>query len=121
MATATTSLTGASQDQFLQLLVAQLQNQDPLSPTDSTTFISQLATFSQLQETQKQSASFAQMLKLQQLTQGTSLIGKTVEYTPANGAATAGQVSAVAVQNGNVVLAVGNATVPLDQVTLVTA
>ena len=71
--------------------------------------------------TGQQSASFAQMLKLQQLTQGTSLIGKTVEYTPTGGAAAAGQVSAVAVQNGNVVLAVGSATVPLDQVTLVTA
>jgi flagellar basal-body rod modification protein FlgD len=121
MATATTSLTGASQDQFLQLLVAQLQNQDPLSPTDSTTFISQLATFSQLQETQKQSASFEQLLKLQQLTQGTSLIGKTVEYAPTGGATSTGTVSAVAVQNGSVLLAIGNSTVPLDQVTLVTA
>ena len=117
----TAALTGASQDQFLQLLVAQLQNQDPLAPTDSTTFVSQLATFSQLQETQKLTASFDQMLKLQQLTQGTSLIGKTVEYTPADGAAATGLVSAVGVQNGQVLLAVGNSNVPLNQVTQVTA
>lgn len=35
----------------MQLLVAQLQNQDPLNPTDSTQFVSQLAQFSQLEQT----------------------------------------------------------------------
>jgi flagellar basal-body rod modification protein FlgD len=35
---------------FLQLLVAQLQNQDPLNPTDSSQFVTQLAQFQQLQE-----------------------------------------------------------------------
>lgn len=35
---------------FLQLLVAQLQNQDPLNPTDSTQFVSQLAQFSELEQ-----------------------------------------------------------------------
>jgi len=46
------SSTAASQDQdmFLQLLVAQLQNQDPTAPMDSTTFVTQLAQFQQLQQ-----------------------------------------------------------------------
>jgi flagellar basal-body rod modification protein FlgD len=35
---------------FLQLLVAQLQNQDPMNPTDSTQFVSQLAQFSELEQ-----------------------------------------------------------------------
>jgi flagellar basal-body rod modification protein FlgD len=35
---------------FLQLLVSQLQNQDPLNPTDSTTFVTQLAQFSELEQ-----------------------------------------------------------------------
>ncbi len=35
---------------FLQLLVSQIQNQDPLNPTDSTQFVSQLAQFSQLEQ-----------------------------------------------------------------------
>jgi flagellar basal-body rod modification protein FlgD len=35
---------------FLQLLVAQLQNQDPLNPTDSTQFVTQLAQFQQLEQ-----------------------------------------------------------------------
>ena len=39
-------------DDFLQLLVTQLQNQDPLSPMDSTGFTAQLAQFSSLEELQ---------------------------------------------------------------------
>jgi flagellar basal-body rod modification protein FlgD len=35
---------------FLQLLVAQIQNQDPTSPMDSSTFLTQLASFSQLEQ-----------------------------------------------------------------------
>jgi flagellar basal-body rod modification protein FlgD len=40
----------ASQDVFLQLLVAQLKNQDPSQPTDGTAFVTQLAQFTTLQE-----------------------------------------------------------------------
>lgn len=46
-----TSTPSVSQDQFLQLLVAQLKNQDPMNPTDSSQFMTELAQFSQLQET----------------------------------------------------------------------
>ncbi|MEM9988284.1 MAG: flagellar hook capping FlgD N-terminal domain-containing protein, partial [Pseudomonadota bacterium] len=37
-------------NQFLQLLTAQVENQDPLEPLDSTQFVEQLATFSSLEE-----------------------------------------------------------------------
>ena len=40
-----------TEDTFLTLLVAQLKNQNPLSPTDSTQFVSELAQFSQLEQT----------------------------------------------------------------------
>jgi flagellar basal-body rod modification protein FlgD len=39
-----------SEQMFLQLLVAQIKNQDPLNPTDSTQFVSQLAQFSELEQ-----------------------------------------------------------------------
>jgi len=40
----------ANQNTFLQLLVAQIKNQDPTNPTDSVQFLSQLAQFSQLEQ-----------------------------------------------------------------------
>ena len=58
-------------DAFLQLLVAQMKYQDPLEPTDNTEYISQLATFSQLEETQNMQASLQEM-------EANSLVGKQV-------------------------------------------
>lgn len=40
----------ASESTFLQLLVAQLQNQDPTQPVDGTTFVTQLAEFSDVEQ-----------------------------------------------------------------------
>jgi flagellar basal-body rod modification protein FlgD len=45
-----TSTTPPTEQMFLQLLVAQIQNQDPLNPTDGTQFVSQLAQFSELEQ-----------------------------------------------------------------------
>ncbi len=58
---ATVSATSASTDQnmFLQLLVAQLKNQDPTQPMDSTTFVTQLAQFQQLEATTNMGASIS--------------------------------------------------------------
>jgi flagellar basal-body rod modification protein FlgD len=42
--------TDVNENQFLELLVAQMKNQDPTNPTDSTTFVTQLAQFSQLEQ-----------------------------------------------------------------------
>jgi flagellar basal-body rod modification protein FlgD len=54
MAAATSALTGnnnlANEHTFLKLLVAQLQNQDPLQPQDGTQFVTQLAQFSGLEQ-----------------------------------------------------------------------
>ncbi len=56
---------------FLQLLVAQMKYQDPLEPTDNTEYISQLATFSSLEQMQNMSATL-------ELQRGSSLVGKEV-------------------------------------------
>jgi flagellar basal-body rod modification protein FlgD len=48
--TVTSSSATVDQNMFLQLLVAQLQNQDPLDPTDSSQFVTQLAQFQQLSQ-----------------------------------------------------------------------
>ncbi len=118
----TGALTGIGQDQFLQLLIAQLQNQDPLEPVNNQEFIQQLATLNSVQGLQDLNASFGQMLKLQQLTQGSDMIGKTIEYTLTDAAESkTGTVESVQTQDGNFVLLVGTDQVSLDQVQSVIA
>ena len=49
-ASSTSSPDNVSENEFLQLLVAQIQYQDPTNPTDSTAFVTQLAQFSSLEQ-----------------------------------------------------------------------
>lgn len=68
-------------NEFLKLLVAQLENQDPLSPAENGEFVAQLAQFSSLEEAQNLSASFdnfADSFMSTQHLQATSLVGRPV-------------------------------------------
>ena len=67
----TKGTTNLGQDAFLQLLIAEMQHQDPLEPTTNTEWISQMATFSQLEELQSLS-------KTTENSQLFSLVGKNV-------------------------------------------
>jgi flagellar basal-body rod modification protein FlgD len=69
------SLAGISSitsQQFLQLLVTQLQNQDPLNPVDPSSFLTSLASLDTVGSVNTLNASFASELQLQQLTSGAS-------------------------------------------------
>ncbi|MDT8428267.1 MAG: flagellar hook assembly protein FlgD [Pseudomonadales bacterium] len=68
-------------DEFLKLLIAQLENQDPTQPQENGEFIAQLAQFSSLEESQKLSRSFesfAGSFQSTQHLQATSLVGRPV-------------------------------------------
>lgn len=68
-------------DEFLNLLVAQLNNQDPLSPQDNGAFIAQLAQFSQVEGIGKLNTSMDSMVsgyQSSQALQASSLVGRKV-------------------------------------------
>lgn len=109
------------QDQFMQLLVAQMKSQNPLDPTSNQEFLGQLAQFSTLSGIETLNSNFSQLLKLQDLTQGSNLIGKQVAYMNSNNQAANGVVQSVGVINGNLQVQVGNDTVTLDKILAVGA
>ncbi|MBI5757132.1 MAG: flagellar hook capping protein, partial [Planctomycetales bacterium] len=97
--------------------VAQLKSQDPLEPVNNQEFMSQLAQFSTLEGIEKLNTNFADMLSLQQITQGAGLIGKNVSYsTPDSATVTQGRVDGFAVASGRLQLQVGGTSVPISQV-----
>jgi flagellar basal-body rod modification protein FlgD len=113
----TNGLSGLTQSDFLQLLVAQLQNQDPLQPTDNSQLVQQMSQFTTLSATLQLTSNFSSLLTLQGLTQGSSLIGKTITYSTGNPPAShQGRVDSVAFQNGNVQLVVNGTNVNLNQI-----
>jgi flagellar basal-body rod modification protein FlgD len=66
---------------FLTLMLAQLQNQDPTSPIDSNTFLTQLAQLSEVQGITQLNTSFSSSLSANQTMQASSLLGKDVLAT----------------------------------------
>lgn len=65
-------------DSFLKLLIAQMKNQDPTNPMDATEQISQLATFSQVEQTIQTNNNLETLITGNALTNASSYIGKTI-------------------------------------------
>lgn len=72
-------------DEFLKILMAQLQNQDPTNPMDDREFISQMAEFSSLEQMMKMTESIDTLVQSQLVSpviQYSHMIGKEVSYQP---------------------------------------
>lgn len=82
------------QEDFIKLFLSQLQFQDPLEPVDNREFLSQLAQFSNLEQTRQTSQNTEGLLVMNSSAQALGLLNKTVEIQ-GQGAATIGAVTAV--------------------------
>lgn len=70
-------------DDFLKILIAQLQNQDPTNPMEDKDFIAQMAQFSSLEQTMNLTKAFERFAESQnqsQLIQYNSFVGKNVKW-----------------------------------------
>ena len=113
---------------FMELLVQQLKNQDPLSPMDNDKFIAQLTQLSSLEGIQNLNENMVGLAMLQQgnalmsqLTQSSALIGKEVTYTDfETGEERTGMVQSVKIEDGMAVLNIDGEDVPLASVLEIT-
>ena len=71
---------GYDSDMFLQLLIEQLKNQNPMDPIDNSDMVAQVAQLATIEGMDKLNASFADVLKLQEFSSGTDMIGREVEF-----------------------------------------
>ena len=86
---------GMGKDDFMKLLIAQLQNQDPMKPMDDKEFITQLAQFSSLEAIDKMTTAMEEMAGSQLLAQAATLIGKQVTAKLPDGSTVTGAVTQV--------------------------
>jgi flagellar basal-body rod modification protein FlgD len=77
---------------FLKLLIAEMKNQDPTKPMDSTEYVAQLATFSQVAQTVQTNSKLDQLLQTSALAQAGNIIGHGITSADGN---TTGTVSSV--------------------------
>lgn len=80
---------------FLKLLMAQLQNQDPMKPMDDSQMIAQMAQFSALEATQSLQQTIQTSSNNTTIAQASALIGKYIQADQADGTSTVGLVSSV--------------------------
>ena len=124
-ATATTATTSTDTSQsssmlnpqaFLQLLVAQLQYQDPTSPVDTSTFMNQTAMLSQVQTMNGMSTTLNSLVASQQGQAATSMIGKSVTFVDATGATGSGIVTGASLGTTGASVEVGNQYIPITNI-----
>ena len=108
--------TGLSSQAFLKLLVAQLQYQDPSQPVDTSSFMQETATLTQVQTMESNSAATTGLLQAQQAQSAASLVGKSVSYLDGNGNAQTGTITSATISATPPTLQIGSADVDLSQI-----
>lgn len=110
--TTSTSTPTLGENDFLQLLVTEMQNQDPLQPMDDTQTVAEMAQFSSLEQMTNLNTSAS-------ITQATSLIGKTISWTDSTNTLQSGAVTSVNIVSGAPELMVGTTEVALSSVSAI--
>ncbi|MDX8536384.1 flagellar hook assembly protein FlgD [Mesorhizobium abyssinicae] len=105
--TTSTSKTAVDYQSFLKLLIAEMKNQDPTKPMDSTQYVAQLATFSQVEQSVQTNTKLDQIMQSSALSQADALIGRSI--TSADGKVT-GTVASVRLASSGLIAVLQNGT-----------
>jgi flagellar basal-body rod modification protein FlgD len=107
-----------NKDEFLQLFVAQLKNQNPMDPLKGHEFIAQLAQFSSVEQLTNLNTSFAEEFKFQQLLGGGDLIGRNATYVDTTfGGIGEGIIQGSKITDGATSVIIGNKEIPISDLT----
>lgn len=103
-------------DDFIQLMITELQNQDPLNPMDNSQILEQLSQIQSIESTKKLTTTLDAVLVGQSLSNASSLIGKQIKGLSDGGQEVAGKVDRVTVEKGTTKLFVGSQSVSLSNI-----
>ena len=104
-------------EDFLRLMIAELQNQDPLNPSDNKDMLNQINAMRQIVSNDKLNNSIEAIMLGQSVATASNLLGKTVKGTNQLGEETTGTVDRVAFEEGVPKVYVGLYSLRLDSIT----
>ena len=108
--TQATSSNTVDYNTFLQLLIAEMKNQDPTNPMDTSQYMSQFAQLSSVEQAVQTNSKLDALLSSQALSQADGLIGRTVSFTDTTGAAVTGKIASVSINSDGSVATLENGT-----------
>ncbi|CBI76170.1 Flagellar hook capping protein (fragment) [Bartonella clarridgeiae 73] len=98
----------ADYDTFIKLLVAQMKNQDPTKPMDSTEFVAQLASFSSVEQAIKMNETLTQMLSNGSINGAEGYVGKYIQFTDEKDKIIEGYVVSIDIYSDGIVATLDN-------------
>jgi len=108
--TTTTSTNSVDYNTFLQLLVAEMKNQDPTNPTDTSQYMSQFAQMSSVEQAMQTNTKLDALLSSSALSQADGLIGRTATFTDSTGATITGKIKSVSINSDGSIATLDNGT-----------
>ena len=103
-------------DQFLKLMISELQNQDPLDPMDNSQMLQQISQIREIGVTTQLTDTLDAVLTGQNLSSASSLIGKQIVALTDDGDRITGTVERVTIVDGKPRLHIGDQSVSLNNV-----
>jgi len=103
-------------DTFLNLLVAQLKYQNPMSPSDGTQFLAQTAQFTMVEKLTELTELSKKLMADNQSLVAAGLLGRTVSWADPSGTIQHGTVTSATFGSEGPSVLVGEQTIPLSQI-----
>lgn len=103
-------------EDFIKILVTELQYQDPLEPTDSSQILEQVSQIRQIESTQRLNDTMAAVMLGQNLATASSLLDRNVLGLDDNGNPVVGTVDRVSIESGTIKIYVGDSVISLSNV-----
>jgi flagellar basal-body rod modification protein FlgD len=108
--TTNTSTNTVDYNTFLQLLIAEMKNQDPTNPTDTSQYMSQFAQLSTVEQAMQTNTKLDALLSSSALSQADGLIGRTASFTDSTGATVTGKIASVSINTDGSIATLDNGT-----------
>ncbi|MGA2065368.1 MAG: flagellar hook capping FlgD N-terminal domain-containing protein [Thermoguttaceae bacterium] len=114
--TANSGFNALQPSDFMQMLITELQNQDPTNPMDTSEMLDQITQISNIESNNQLTTTLQGVLLGQNLSAAAGLMYQTVQGLDASGNSVSGQVQSVSIANGAATLNIGNDSIPLANV-----